>query len=112
MSPSDRDPISYLKHVVVPDVMSFCPVTLSLVLNVVLTLKDVSAGLDDISTKLVKAIIPSILTHVTHLVNLCLSVNIFPDILKTALITPVFKAGSRAHFTNYRPISVISVFFL
>ena len=110
LGPSDRDPISYLKHVVVPDVMSFCPVTLNQVLNVVITLKDVSAGLDDISTKLVKAIIPSILTHVTHLVNLCLTVNIFPDILKTALITPVFKAGSRAHFTNYRPISVLSVF--
>ena len=110
LGPSDKDPISYLRHVPVPDVMSFYPVTQNHLLNVVTALKDVSAGLDGISTKLVKAIIPSILTQVTHMVNLCISKNVFPDVFKTGLITPVFKAGSRTSFANYRPISVLPVF--
>ena len=40
---------------------------------------------------------------------MCLTKSTFPAVLKTALITPVYKAGSRSHFSNYRPISVLPV---
>ena len=110
LGPSFKNPISYMSHIVVPDVMTFRPVTEDNVMQIAASLKDASAGLDNITSKLVKSILPSILTHVTYLVNLCLSKNVFPNIFKTALITPVFKAGSRSQFSNYRPISVLSVF--
>ena len=110
LGPSDKDPLSYLDHINVPDVMTFCPVTPNHVSNVVSLLKDASAGLDDISTKFFKAILPSILPEITYLVNLCITKSTFPDIFKTALITPVFKAGSRNQFSNYRPISVLTIF--
>ena len=110
LGPSDRDPLSYMNHVNVPDVMTFCPVSPDEVFNVVSALRDASAGHDCISTKFVKAIIPAILPQLTYLINLCLRKCIFPNIFKTALVTPVFKAGSRTKFSNYRPISVLPVF--
>ena len=30
--------------------------------------------------------------------------------MKTAKVIPIFKSGDRHHFTNYRPISVLSQF--
>ena len=110
LGPSDKDPLSYMDHIYIPDVMTFRPVTANHVSNVVSTLKDASAGLDDLSTKLVKTILPIILPELTYLVNLCITQNTFPDIYKTAIITPVFKAGSRKQFANYRPISVLTIF--
>ena len=110
LGPSDRDPISFLSHMTVPDTMTFCPVSEDQVSYVVSNLKDASAGIDTITAKLIKALLPNILPQITHLMNLCLTRSIFPNIFKTALITPVFKAGHRSQFTNYRPISVLPVF--
>ena len=45
----------------------------------------------------------------SRLVNACLEVGHYPDFLKTARVTPVFKSGDPAQFGNYRPISVLSV---
>ena len=46
----------------------------------------------------------------SRLVNLCFEVGIFPDILKTAKITPLHKKDSKLDVINYRPISLLSVF--
>jgi hypothetical protein len=37
------------------------------------------------------------------------SSGVFPDELKDAKITPIFKSGVRSEVNNYRPISVLSV---
>ena len=36
--------------------------------------------------------------------------GIFPDTLKIARVTSIFKSGSKSEMGNYRPISVLSVF--
>ena len=36
-----------------------------------------------------------------------LSNGIFPDKLKIAKIIPIFKAGDKHKFTNYRPVSIL-----
>jgi hypothetical protein len=41
--------------------------------------------------------------------NKSLSSGVFPDELKDAKITPIFKSGMRSEVNNYRPISVLSV---
>ena len=40
--------------------------------------------------------------------NLCIERSIWPDILKTADVIPIYKAGKKNDMGNYRPISLIS----
>ena len=46
----------------------------------------------------------------SRLINVCLEAGHFPDFMKVARVTPVFKADDPTRFGNYRPISVLSVF--
>ena len=48
----------------------------------------------------------SIGTHLQFAVNECINKKIFPNFLKTAYITPVFKKGDQLEPENYRPKSV------
>ena len=48
----------------------------------------------------------SIGTHLQFVVNECINKNTFPNILKTAHVTPVYKKGDRLEPENYRLISV------
>ena len=45
----------------------------------------------------------------SNFINACLESGHFPDFLKVARITPVYKNGDPTQFGNYRPISVLSV---
>lgn len=45
-----------------------------------------------------------------NIFNKSMETGIVPDKLKTALVTPVYKADNPKLFTNYRPISVLPVF--
>ena len=46
----------------------------------------------------------------TFLINLSFQQGIFPEPLKTARVTPIFKKKDHQLPSNYRPISVPSVF--
>lgn len=89
--------------------LTFHPVSQHLVSNIVAGIKDVGAGIDGINSKLLKLLTPAILPQLAHLVNTCLVKSTFPAVLKTAMITPVYKSGVRSHFSNYRPISVLPI---
>ena len=67
-----------------------------------------SSGADSISTKLLKEIVPFIITPLHYLINLSLETGFVPPELKLAKIVPVFKDGNSHQFTNYRPISLLS----
>ena len=45
-----------------------------------------------------------------YIFNLSFDKGIFPDHMKIAKVTPVFKGGDSADFSNYRPISVLTCF--
>lgn len=66
-----------------------------------------SSGDDNISNTLLKKIMPSINLPLVHIFNLSLSNGVVPTKLKIAHVTPIFKAGSKHDFTNYRPISIL-----
>lgn len=68
---------------------------------------NVAAGVDCIKAAPVKYIATQVSDVLTHIINRMLQTGIFPDALKTAKVTPVYKGGGEQHVHNYRPISVL-----
>ena len=66
-----------------------------------------ATGLDDISAKYLKMSAPIICKPLTNILNLSIKTNSYPDMLKKAKVSPIFKKGSRAYINNYRRISVL-----
>ena len=69
-----------------------------------------SPGFDDISSDVVKFVFDSIVGPIRYIFDISLKKGIFPDKLKVAKITPIFKSGKEEVVNNYRPISVLSCF--
>ena len=65
---------------------------------------------DEIRFNVIKICFGSLIKRSLHIFRLSLEEGIFPDDLKTAKVTPIFKAGDESDFSNYRPISVLSCF--
>ena len=67
-----------------------------------------SAGHDGISTKLLKVIGPTILKPLTLILNQSLITGIFPENLKVAKVSPLFKKDDKLIMDNYRPVSLLT----
>ena len=66
-----------------------------------------SSGNDNISNKLLKAVKNELLDPLMLIVNQSFSTGIFPDLLKIAKVTPLYKKGKNSLLENYRPISLL-----
>ncbi|MEE8341453.1 MAG: reverse transcriptase family protein, partial [Candidatus Neomarinimicrobiota bacterium] len=87
---------------------SFTPIDCDEISNIIDGLKvKTSYGHDFISTKLLKSIKSEICEALTLIVNQSLVDGNFPDLLKIAKVTPIFKKGDSSNIENYRPISVL-----
>ena len=64
----------------------------------------------DISVRVLKRISTLIAGHLTGFINHFIHVGVFPDILKIAKISPIYKKGDAQLFDNYRPISLLPIF--
>ena len=67
-----------------------------------------SCGEDRISSEIIKTNYKTLLRPLSHIINTIFSTGVFPKILKTAVIVPLFKQGNKKLANNYRPISLIS----
>ena len=67
-----------------------------------------SAGMDGVSSKILKEIISVIIRLFTHVINLSLTQGFVPAQLKTAIIKPIYKADDTHLFVNHRPISILN----
>lgn len=67
-------------------------------------------GHDEFQPSLIKLVHLELLSPLLHIFNLSFKTGIFPENLKLARVTPIFKKGKIDTFSNYRPISVLSVF--
>ena len=63
-----------------------------------------------IPPKLVKLSCECISQNLTLIFNSSFQNGVFPDKLKLACITPIFKGGSLLIISNYRPVSVLPIF--
>ena len=78
--------------------------------KIVLSLKDGSPGVDEITAKALKHVVDIIAFPLSHVCQLSLSQGHFPQELKLAKVIPLYKGKDPCHFNNYRPISLLSVF--
>ena len=67
-----------------------------------------STGPKSIPTYILKISNQIICKPSTYLINVSFSNGIFPDLLKTSNIIPIFKRGENQDYNNYRPISLVS----
>ena len=74
------------------------------------SLKNASAGWDNIPTLVVKKVSKHIIMSLTYLINKSIEQGIFPDELKVAKVFPIYKSGDKKCISNYPPISVLSFF--
>lgn len=89
----------------------FYPTTITEIRSIVNTLGDRKApGFDGITPVLVKNILESIEKVLMYLINFSLSRGIFPDILKKAVLKPLYKKNEKTNPSNYRPIALLSIF--
>ena len=59
---------------------------------------------------IIKQTINLISEPLTHIINLSITHGIVPNEMKIARVIPLFKAGDKTLFTNYRPISILPSF--
>ena len=71
-----------------------------------------AAGLDGVTAEVLKVSFDLTCDRLTYLINESLSSGVFPKILKTAKVVPIFKSGNKSNCENYRPISLLSVLCL
>lgn len=67
-----------------------------------------SAGVDELSPKMLKAISEFVTAPLCHLVNSSFVEGKFPSVLKLTMVRPILKKGNEGSCDNYRPISLIS----
>ena len=66
-----------------------------------------SSGFDKIDNIMLKKLEPEVATQISIIANASMTQGIFPELMKNALIVPLYKAKSRELVTNYRPISLL-----
>ena len=90
------------------DSMFWEPVTHYEVQDYLLTLNVKKAcGFDDIPARLLKDAAEVIAKPLSYIYNQSLLNGVFPEAMKVAKVTPIFKKGDRNVPGNYRPISVL-----
>ena len=68
-----------------------------------------SKGYDGISTEHLKVVNKDLSKCLTLIINQSLNSGIFPDKLKIAKVTPIYKKRDKQTITNYTPTSVLPV---
>ena len=87
----------------------FSTITAATIIETIDSLKPkTSCNLDRISSKLLKYIKNEVASPLSKIFNQSVSQSIFPSLLKSAMVLPIYKSKENNLFSNYRPISILS----
>ena len=105
----NRNNNSYRRYLspAVPNSIYLQPSRASEVRSIIMGLKNVSSNSNTISTKLLKDNSDALSDPISFIFNNIINSGQYPDILKIACITAIFKAGDKLDPNNYRPISTL-----
>ena len=91
-----------------PDSMFLQPTNKSEIEKVIKSLDSKkSSDIYGMSEKLLKILSPTISETLSNIFNESFALRVFPDHIKLAMITPIFKGGSKLDVSNYRPVLVL-----
>ena len=69
-----------------------------------------AVGSDGLNPIIIKDNFDLISNQVQFIFNLLFAQGVFSKLLKTAIVTPIYKSGSLNDPSNYRPISTLTIF--
>ena len=102
-----QNDLKHLKHM--NAIMDSKPVSINELKDAFFSLKiDKSSGVDDVSFNIIKKCFGVLCEPLIYLFQLSLEKEVFPDALKIAKVTPIYKAGDNSDISNYRPILILS----
>ena len=67
-------------------------------------------GYDDVSSSIIMDAYDSLKNILFDIFKVSIKQGIFPDSLKIAKVTPIFKSGAKDNRSNYHPISILPLF--
>lgn len=63
-----------------------------------------------INTHMLHSVSDQLIAPLTHLINKCIALSIFPKAFKHSVVIPIYKKGKKEDCNNYRPIAIIPTF--
>lgn len=110
-SPVANQKLTLPNDAFVRDSMVLSPITLDELQHAVSSLSNSSSiGADGMNPIAVKNNFDLLSNQLLYIYNLSFEQGIFPDLLKAAVVTPIFKSGSHNEPNSYRPISILTMF--
>ena len=85
----------------------FKPATCDDIISIINAMKNKNCRIDSVPNFLYKLSAEIIAPHLCKLINLSLSVGLFPKIFKNSKVIPLFKGGCKKFMGNYRPIAIL-----
>ena len=93
-----------------PNCMYLSPITKDELSNIIRGLnKNKSSDIYDIPIKVVKMGESFFAEHLSTVFNFCFEQGVFPEYLKIAFISPIYKKDSKLFVGNYRPVSILPI---
>ena len=87
------------------------PITPNEIVDVFASISNSRAiGNDGLLSEILKSNATLICQQLTHIFNLSFTQGVFPKLLKRYVVVPIYKGGCHLDPSNYRPISILTIF--